>query len=209
MAYGFEKLVSDNKLNVAELPEEVKLAIDYLRETDKGIALIKKRLAKLGKDYKQSEMTSRKIKQLDAWAVRGISEHLDGHTIDGGAPLDDKDILKLVVDDNKTATTGSATTKSIAVKPVVTTATNTAVIANEPVVTPATTTEPTAHELDIELSALHKAKVTVFTLEELKAKAPKSYDIVFESYKEGEGNGLETSNFSLIETDKKFILKKM
>ncbi len=194
MKYGYEKLIAEHNLDKSTLPEEVQNAISYLQDVEKGITALKARLKKLNKEYKQSANVTMKIKQLDTWAIRGINEFLEGDVIKGDAPSTDDDILKLAAKDNPTTppaaepATPPDTTK-----------------APEPKVTPdkappvveATTT----HDVDLELLEIYKSGTDILTLEEIKAKAPKSYALIFNAYKSGEENGLETSNFSLVETE--------
>ncbi len=196
MKYGYEKLIKEHNLEVSTLPEEVKNAIAYLQDVEKGINALKARLKKINKEYKQSPSVSAKIKQLDTWAIRGINEFLEGDVIKGDAPTDDDEILKMANKDNPIpAVTPPATTPPATPKP--------KVPEKKPETPPAAAPAPvvTPHEIDLELLELHKTKVEVLTLEELKSKAPKSYSLIFDAYKAGEENGLETSNFSLVETE--------
>ena len=55
--------------------------------------------------------------------------------------------------------------------------------------------------IESELLNLIKEGVKTLTMRELKAKAPKSYDAVFNAYDEDEDNGIETSRVKLLETD--------
>lgn len=63
--------------------------------------------------------------------------------------------------------------------------------------------------IDKELAALIEAGKTTFTIEELKSASPTSYTVIFDAYKEGEENGIETTFHKLIETEKQtYILTK-
>jgi hypothetical protein len=63
--------------------------------------------------------------------------------------------------------------------------------------------------VEMELFKLHESGKSVYTLNELKSSAKKTYDVVFDNYEEENENGLITSNFELIETDKQiFTLTK-
>lgn len=188
MAYAYEKLITQHKLNVNDLPEEVKIAIDSLKDIEKGINLAKSRAKKIDKEYKQSALITSKIKQLDSWAIRGINESLEGTIVKGQAPVTDDQILKLIADEN-------AIPAAIPATPIV------VVPAAVQVATATTEPSPKPHEIDIELLELHKIKVESLSFDELKSKAPKSYAIIFESYKKDEENGIETSNFTLLETE--------
>jgi len=64
--------------------------------------------------------------------------------------------------------------------------------------------------IESELKSLIEAGVSELTLEELKSKAKKTYYATFESYKEGEENGVETSHYRIIESsDKVFKISKI
>ncbi len=196
MKYGYEKLIKEHNLEVSTLPEEVKNAIAYLQDVEKGINALKARLKKINKEYKQSPSVSAKIKQLDTWAIRGINEFLEGDVIKGDAPTDDDEILKMANKDNPIpAVTPPAAIPPAPPKP--------KAPEKKPETPPAVALAPVAtpHEIDLELLELHKTKVEVLTLDELKSKAPKAYSLIFYAYKAGEENGLETSNFSLVETE--------
>ena len=54
--------------------------------------------------------------------------------------------------------------------------------------------------VDQELEGLSKAGLVTISLNDLRSKAPKSYDILFDTYGQDEENGIVTSNFSLTET---------
>lgn len=70
--------------------------------------------------------------------------------------------------------------------------------------------DPKGVKIDEEILAAIKAGKTELSLEELKTTCPTTYSVVFDSYKEGEDNGVETSHFSAIEKEKeKFILSKI
>ena len=63
--------------------------------------------------------------------------------------------------------------------------------------------------VETELSKLYESGKNIYTLNELKSSAKNTYDIVFDNYDEEGENGLMTSNYDLIETDKEtFTLTK-
>ena len=69
--------------------------------------------------------------------------------------------------------------------------------------------DPLGLKIEAELEQLYASGKTVYSIEELGNKARETYNILFDSYEEGEENGIVTSNYSLIEgTDKNFNLKK-
>jgi len=69
--------------------------------------------------------------------------------------------------------------------------------------------DPLGLEIENELKSLVEAGTKTLNADELKLKAPKAYNVVFKNYGEEEDNGVETSNFALIETDVEvFTIKK-
>lgn len=61
--------------------------------------------------------------------------------------------------------------------------------------------DPKGVAIDVELKALIEAKMDVIKLDELKSKAPQSYAVIFQHYDESGDNGIETSFYSIHETD--------
>jgi hypothetical protein len=69
--------------------------------------------------------------------------------------------------------------------------------------------DPLGLAIDLELSSMKKENIETISFQDLKSKAPKSYGVIFNSYDANEDNGIETSKFSLIETDvETFTLKQ-
>lgn len=61
-----------------------------------------------------------------------------------------------------------------------------------------------------ELSELYKNGKTDLSINEIKGLAPNSYDTLFDCYEEGEQNGIQTSEYALIEYDEqKYKLTKI
>jgi hypothetical protein len=55
-------------------------------------------------------------------------------------------------------------------------------------------------EIETELNTLLASGQSEFSIEEIEAKAPKTYDVLYEVCEEDdEENGIETSNFKLME----------
>lgn len=76
---------------------------------------------------------------------------------------------------------------------------------DEPVV------DPKGVKIDEEIISAIKANKTELTLEELKTACPTTYSVIFDSYKDGEDNGVQTSFYQAIENkeSKKFNLSKI
>ena len=65
-------------------------------------------------------------------------------------------------------------------------------------------------KVELEIQVLHEKGIKEIDIEDLKSKAPTCYDILFDTYDPEEENGIETSNYSLIESkdNDKFNIKK-
>jgi hypothetical protein len=65
-------------------------------------------------------------------------------------------------------------------------------------------------KVELEIQVLHEKGVKEIDIEDLKSEAPTCYDILFDTYDPEEENGIETSNYSLIESKEndKFNIKK-
>jgi len=69
--------------------------------------------------------------------------------------------------------------------------------------------DPLGLEIENELKGLLESGVKEINADDLKSKAPKTYSVVFKNYEQEEDNGVETSNYSIIETDQEvFTIKK-
>jgi len=64
-------------------------------------------------------------------------------------------------------------------------------------------------KIENDFEEMVKGGKTSFNLEELKSLSKTAYEVIFNSYEEDEDNGIETTNFSLIETSEyQFTLTK-
>lgn len=63
-------------------------------------------------------------------------------------------------------------------------------------------------KIESELEGLYQSGKNIYSIEELGNKARETYNVLFDSYEEGEENGIVTTKYSLIEDeDKTFKLK--
>lgn len=56
-------------------------------------------------------------------------------------------------------------------------------------------------QVEAELSRMFETGQRVWDIEDIRRTAKKTYDLLFDSYEEGEANGVETSNYSLLEKE--------
>ena len=69
----------------------------------------------------------------------------------------------------------------------------------------------TGNLLDSEFNSMFKNGMTQISLDSLRSNSPTSYEIIWSNYDNDDVNGIETSNYTLIETEigsQKFNLKK-
>jgi hypothetical protein len=65
--------------------------------------------------------------------------------------------------------------------------------------------DPKADQIDKDCEKALKDGKTKVKLEELKGISKTAYDTIFESYKEGEENGVVTSHYSVLEAEKELF----
>ena len=61
--------------------------------------------------------------------------------------------------------------------------------------------DPVGVEIEKELETLMKEGLTELDIETLRAKAPRTYKVIFDNYESEQDNGIETSGYKIIETD--------
>jgi hypothetical protein len=123
----------------------------------------------------------KKLKAMDKWVTYEIYDYLhDTDKNDDDIPFDAEDVL----DGDQNEPKGDKGESNVEVDPI-------------------------GLKIDAELEQLYASGKTVFSIEELGNNAKETYNVLFDSYEDGEENGVVTSRFSLIEgNDKKFTLKQ-
>jgi hypothetical protein len=95
MQYAYQKLMAENNLTLAELPEDAKLGIEAIKNIEKAVNMAEKS----GK--KVSPQTMAKIKANDKWVVREILDYIDDEDKnDDEMPHDDDEIIDEINDAN-------------------------------------------------------------------------------------------------------------
>jgi predicted fused transcriptional regulator/phosphomethylpyrimidine kinase len=56
-------------------------------------------------------------------------------------------------------------------------------------------------QVEEELSQMFETEQKEWDIEEIRKVAKKTYDLIFDNYEDGQENGVETSNFSLLEKE--------
>jgi hypothetical protein len=197
--YAYQKLMAENKLTVAQLPEDAKIGITAIMNIEKAISMAEKKGKKISPD------TIAKIKANDKWVVNEILDFLDDtdknadeipheeeevideikETIEGKGDDDDSDVDdddSDVDDDDSDDDDSKDTTKD-------------------------ETKEGIAKEkekalgllIEGELAEMHTSGKVDWHSDEIKAKYKNTYNTLFDNYVDGEENGIETTNYKLLE----------
>ena len=180
MKLNYETELEEHDLSVNDLPAEKKTGIKQINQIKRAISMLEK------KGKSPSEETLNKIKAMDKWVTYEIYDLLN-ETDDNEEEIpfeaDEvvEDIQEQIEESNKTNE-----------------------VENTPV-----EIDPKGLEIEIELKQLFDVGKTKFDIEELQSNAPISYDLLFDTYEPDEQNGIETSQFKLMEkTDGLFYISK-
>lgn len=163
---------------LAEMEKNGLSKSDLPKDAQTGISEINKilkavnMLEKQGKTVKPE--TIEKIKTLDKWTYYEILDHIHDTNKNEGEdkPVEAKEVIQEMKENAEE---------------------------EEKEETPE---QKHANSINKELEALSNSEQSEFSIDEVKSKAPKCYDAIFESYEEGEQNGVETQYYSLLETEK-------
>lgn len=197
MELAYEKLMKEHNLSLSDLPPDARVGIDAIQGTLNGIRLQEK------KGKPTNPKVYDKIKTNDKWVVREILDMIEDKDTNTAELPHTKAELKEVIDTPAAGTPAAGAPAAGAPK-----------TDDQPAQATAGTTGTTAPDakglaIEAELKALFDGGRTAITLDELKAAAKATYDHIWDTYEAGGQNGVETSHYSLMETEKeKFTLKK-
>jgi hypothetical protein len=182
MELAYKKLMDEHGLKLSDLPEEAVIAIKSVQQVAHGIEQNEKRGKRVNDD------TFRKLKSLDKHAMREIMDYVEELENKNPKPAAKTD------PDPQPNNDPPATEEP---KP-------------EPKVEMKPEADPKGVKIDSELEPLYKAGKTSLTLAEIKDSAKTAYNILFDAYEEGKENGIETSHYRLVESEKEvFTLSKI
>ena len=174
------KTMEEYGLSYEELPEDAQLGIDQVNEVLKS----QRMLEKVGKS-----LTSRALKKLklyDKWVHLEILDFVY-ETDNNKAPapniedVEDEIEDKLKGDEDEDMDDDNTQDDATTQKGL---------------------------KIESELENMYANGKLSSTIEEIRRLAPTTYNHLFDTYAEGEENGIVTTRFSLIENDKKFELKQ-
>lgn len=179
MELQYKKALTENGLNISDLPEDAQTGISEINHVLKAFNMLEK------KGSKPTAKALKKLKAMDKWVYYEILDYLhDTDKNEDDIPFDADDVKDDLQDKNDNK--------------------------NDKPDTNDETVEPDALGLKIEaeLDGLYQSGKTVYSIEELSGNAKETYNVLFDSYEDGEENGIVTTKYSLLEgTDKKFTLK--
>ncbi len=185
MDLAYLKLLAEHKLTVAELPEDAKTAITNINAVLKGVAMLEKR----GKSPRADVIS--KIRLMDKWTCNEIMDFIND--TDKNTSSEDSAQIALdaqaAIDKQKEADALAEQTKAEEAR----------LLAEKEAekkknTDTASSLDAKGHKIDEELAELFKQGKNSLILAELKQFAPVTYGEVFQSYKDGEENGIETSS---------------
>ena len=136
-----------------------------------------------GKGREPSEAVTNKLSMLDKQATREILEHLDNDNSNTDANDNESD------NDNTSQSTAN---------------TNDAEKKEDVVI------DTKGYAIEKELAQLYNDGVKEITIDDIQKKAQTCYSVIFDSYEDGQENGVETSRYKLAETSNEvFVLSKL
>jgi hypothetical protein len=185
MDLKYKKVMEENGLSYAELPEDAQTGIDHINDVLKSFNMIEK------SGRKPTAKALKKLAAMDKWVMYEIYDYLhDTDKNDDDIPFEADDVLG---DDDTNKNKGNDTPKP-----------------NENDDN-SNNVDPIGVKIDEELLQLHGAGVKTITVDDLKSKAPTTYKTIWDNYEDEVENGVETSHYSLIEegNTKVFTLKKL
>ncbi len=210
---AYKKLLDEHKLTNDKLNEDAITGIDAITDILKGINMLEKR----GKQPTQKVLS--KIKSLDKWICYEIMDIVDDTNnnspvasaeeiaAQAQAELDAKNKADTEAKEKTDKEEKEKADKEKADAEAKEKSEKEEKEKNQN--TPEMNIDPKGLAIEKELQALLSASRTTLTLSEIKEVAPTSYSAIFDTYKDGEENGIKTSSYSLLETEKeKFTLTK-
>jgi hypothetical protein len=186
MELQYENALEEYNLTIADLSDDAKIGIENINSVLKGVNM----LQKSGKQV--SDKTISKIKAMDKWVyyeildqVQGSDENEDELPYDEDEVLEEAEQFAEEQDEEQDEEEDEEEDDEEE---------------EENPVTP-TTTDPKGAQIENDLKVAYDNGKKTITLNELKAISKSAYDVIFDNYDESGDNGIETSYYTLLETD--------
>ncbi len=173
MEKAYEKLLTEHKLTIADLPADARTGIKKIQAIERAINMAEKKAVKNGRKYAMSASIIADIKTYDKWIVREILDYVEDKETNNPAPeVTPEEIIEEIKEEPKKEE-------------------------------PKTAEEPkeespneTGLKCDEEFEEMIKAGKTDVMLEELKSVAPTAYGVIFDNYvPSAKDNGIDTTYF--------------
>lgn len=174
MELQYEKALKEHKLKVSDLSEDAKVGVEQINGVLNGIKMLEK------KGQKVTEKTLKKLRAMDKWVYYEILDQVHGtEKNDEEIPHEKDEVVEEAeqIADNNEAEEVEGEEEN------------------------ATGDTATGEAIDKELEVAYNEGKKQITLAELKTVSKTAYDVIFDNYDENGDNGIETTLFSLIETD--------
>lgn len=190
--YAYQKLMEEHKLTVAELPEDAKIGITAILNIEKAIKMAEKKNKKISPD------TIAKIKANDKWVVNEILDFIDDTDKNKAElPHDEDEVIEeieeFIDDENDVVLEGDEEDEEEQEADLDEAKNNSkeGIAQNKAIALGVL--------IEGELTEMHTSGKIDWHSDEIKAKHKNTYNTLFENYVDGEENGIETTNYKLIE----------
>lgn len=183
MELAYIETMKEHNLTYNELPDDAKIGIDQINDILKS----KRMLEKVGKSLTSKALN--KIKAHDRWVQYDILDfvHDTNNNTDKAPSLEDvQDEIEDKLNEDEEEEEDMDDDDN----------------------TQDDATTQKGLRIESELETMYANGKFSSTIEEIKSLAPTTYNHLFDTYEDGEENGVVTTRFSLIENNKKFELKQ-
>jgi hypothetical protein len=205
MELQYENALEEYNLTVADLSEHAKIGIENINSVLKGVNM----LQKSGKQV--SDKTISKIEAMDKWVyyeildqVKGSEDNVDELPYEDDEVLEEAELYAEQQEDEEEEEEEEGSEDELYKKYLETDEEYfEESLEEKEVVKPTNEVQNDTRGalIDKELEVAYKNGKTTITLEELKAISKTAHNVIFTNYEESGDNGIETSYYTLIETD--------
>lgn len=179
MELQYLNALEEYNLDINDLPEDAQIGIEQINNVITSIQLCEK------KGTQVKEATFKKLKAMDKWVYYEILDMVnETDKNEDEMPYDEEDFEEefeeeMEEEDDDDDDNYAEGDKSI------------------------------GERIEVDFNEMYKDGKTKISLEQLKSLSKSAYDVIFSGYDEDGDNGIETTNFSLIETSEyEFTLTK-
>jgi hypothetical protein len=184
--YAYQKLMAEHDLKVSDLTEEAKVGISAINNIEKAMKMAESQ----GK--KVSDETLSKIKANDKWVVQEILDMVeDTDDNEDEMPYEEEEVIEDIQDDIEEDEDQEYEEEEDEDEE----------DEREKLANSFEQNKELGVAIDKELDEMFKSGKKTWKADEIKGGYKKTYNTLFDAYEDDGDNGVETSNFRLIETD--------